>query len=331
MPLKVTVHPFELKPPRLIYSVYYRAKLSDDGEPTITSELRSEEQYRAEIADMLAHGVAYPTNYQGWTEPLIQRVMEIREEVGMPGGPFFNLGRGTGATSDVAKLADLQADIKKWVELCDEYGYDEIYFYGIDEAKGERLKSQRDTWAAVREAGGKTFVACYLKTYEAMGDLLDCAVLAGPPNPEEGEKYHSVGSLVFCYANPQVGPEEAETFRRNFGLVLWKAGFDGAMDYAYQHGFGHVWNDFDSTSYRDHNFTYPTVNGVVDTVQWEGFREGVDDVRYVTTLEEAIAEAQAGKKTTADEAQAWLDALEPKTADLDEVRGQVVEWVGRLE
>ena len=36
--------------------------------------------------------------------------------------------------------------------------------------------------------------------------------------------------------------------------------------------------------YRDHVFAYPTTNGVIDTIQWEGFREGVDDTRYVASL-----------------------------------------------
>ena len=36
--------------------------------------------------------------------------------------------------------------------------------------------------------------------------------------------------------------------------------------------------------YRDHVFAYPTSNGVIDTIQWEGWREGVDDTRYVATL-----------------------------------------------
>ena len=248
----------------------------------------------------------------------------------MPDGPFFNLGRSTGNTSDPAQLAALQDDVRKWTDLCAEFGYDPVYFYGMDEATGDRLQSQKMTWQAVQDAGGRTFVACYKKTFEAMGPLLNCAVLAGHPDPAEAEKWHSVGSLAFCYANPQVGPEEPETFRRNFGLLLWKAGFDGAMDYAYQHGFGHVWNDFDSTSYRDHNFTYPTVDGVVDTVQWEGFREGVDDVRYLTTLEKAIAEAPAAKADVAAEARAWLDALDP-SGDLDELRGRTVEWIVKLK
>jgi hypothetical protein len=30
------------------------------------------------------------------------------------------------------------------------------------------------------------------------------------------------------------------------------------------------------------------MEGVIDTLAWEGFREGVDDVRYITTLEDIM-------------------------------------------
>jgi hypothetical protein len=56
------------------------------------------------------------------------------------------------------------------------------------------------------------------------------------------------------------------------------------MNYAYQHAFGDIWNDFDHPKYRDHVFAYPVTNGVIRTVQWEGFREAVDDVRYLTAV-----------------------------------------------
>lgn len=330
LPLRLTVHPVDLYPSRLIYSIYYRARLSPDGQPTITSERKSEEQYRAEMADLQAHGVLYPTNYQGWDEELLRRVLDIRLDLEMPTEHFFNLGRQTGSPTGEGQLQGLRDDVRKWIELCREYGYEDVYFYGIDEARGERLAAQQAAWRAVQEAGGKSFVACYKGTFEAMGDLLNCAVLAGRPDPEEAEKWHGVGSLAFTYAYPQVGNEEPETYRRNFGLVLWKAGFDGAMNYAYQHGFNHVWNDFDHSVYRDHNFTYPTVNGIVGTVQWEGFREAVDDVRYVTTLEAAIAEAPAQRADLAAEARRWLDELDPDTADLYETRRMMVDWIARL-
>ena len=54
-------------------------------------------------------------------------------------------------------------------------------------------------------------------------------------------------------------------------------------------GYASSWNDFDTSpgGLRDHVFAYPTTNSVIDTVQWEGFREGVDDVRYFQTLKAA--------------------------------------------
>jgi hypothetical protein len=73
------------------------------------------------------------------------------------------------------------------------------------------------------------------------------------------------------------------------------------------------------------------VNGVVDTIQWEGFREGVDDVRYVTTLERAIASAPAGKAVLAGQARKWLAALDPDAADLYETRAKMVDWILRLQ
>ncbi len=328
--LTVTVHPFELRPSRLLYSIYYRACLAPDGQPRIDSELRSEEQYRAEMADLKAHGVLYPTNYQGWDERLLTRALEIRREVGLPGGPFFNLGRGTGSSADAATLAALRADHQRWTALCRRFGYDTLYYYGQDEATGDALTAQKAAWEAVQAAGGRTFVACYHKTFEAMGKRLNLAVLAGRPDPAEAAKWHSVGSLAFCYANPQVGEELPETYRRNFGLLLWKAGFDGAMDYAYQHGFHHVWNDFDDETYRDHNFSYPTVNGVVPTVQWAGFREAVDDVRYVTTLEEAMAQAPATKATEAQAAKEYLATMDADGADLAQTRAELVRWILKL-
>lgn len=330
LPLRVTVHPFDLDPCPLTYSIYYRAKLSEDGLPTIGSEYKSEEQYRAEMRDMRDHGVLYPANYQGWDDARMPAILDIRRELGMPTDAFYNLGYGVGNAYDPAALNAKRTGIKDWINKCSAYGYEDVYFYGIDEARGEQLKSQQAAWAAVQEAGGKTFVAGYQGTFEAMGGLLDCAVIAGKPDTSEVRKWHAVGSEVFCYAYPQVGNEEPETYRRNFGLVLWKAGYDGAMDYAYQHGFNHVWNDFDHKTYRDHNFTYPTVNGIVGTIQWEGFREAVDDVRYAGMLVRCIREAPPAKGALAAEAWLWLDSVDVESADLYDVRAEMAHWITRL-
>jgi hypothetical protein len=330
LPFRLRVLPFKLEPPVLQYSIYYRGKLHADGSGSISSEKKSPRQYEAEMRDMKAHGVEYPTVYQGYDPDLLKQMFTLRDKAGLVKGPLYTLGIGTGSSAEPDRLAALQEGVRKWIDIAAAHGYGPVYVYGIDEATGERLKAQQKAWEAVKEAGGKVFVACYKGTFEAMGDRLGLAVFAGRPDPQEANKYHSVGSRIFCYANPQVGVEEPETYRRNFGLLLWKAGFDGAMDYAYQHSFGHVWNDFDHDQYRDHVFAYPTVDGVVDTIQWEGFREGVDDVRYLSTLLKAI---EAGRRTyTPDAALAerWLEDLDP-AGDLGKLREGMIEWITRLQ
>jgi hypothetical protein len=53
-------------------------------------------------------------------------------------------------------------------------------------------------------------------------------------------------------------------------------------------------------------------------VQWEGFREGVDDVRYVTTLEKVIEETADAE--AAREARQWLEDLKRENAQQRNVR-----------
>lgn len=330
LPLRLRVLPFKLEPPVLQYSIYYRGRLRAKGIGSISSEWKSPRQYEAEVRDMKAHGVEYPTVYQGYDTDLLNQMFRLREKVGLPKGPLYTLGIGTGSATQPEQLAGLKDGVKKWIEIAAAHGYGPVYVYGVDEARGERLKAQQKAWEAVREAGGKVFVACYKGTFEAMGDRLGLAVFAGRPDLKEAKKYHAVGSRIFCYANPQVGVEEPETYRRNFGLLLWKAGFDGAMDYAYQHSFGHIWNDFDHSHYRDHVFAYPTADGVIDTIQWEGFREGVDDVRYLSTLLKAIEEARRSYSPTAVEAERWLEKLDP-ARDLDKLRDEMIAWVLKLQ
>ena len=149
---------------------------------------------------------------------------------------------------------------------------------------------------------------------------------------EEAARWHSIGAKIFSYNNPQVGEEKPETYRRNFGLQLWQNDYGGTMDFAYQLGFGHIWNDFDD-EYRDHNFTYPTTNGVIDTIQWEGQREGVDDVRYLSTLLHTIETAKSqGKNTTlAENYLARLKSSDLSSTNLDLVRSDIIDHILSLQ
>jgi hypothetical protein len=58
----------------------------------------------------------------------------------------------------------------------------------------------------------------------------------------------------------------------------------------------YTWNDFCRKTHKQHNMVYPTADGVVDTLQWEGYREGVDDVRYVTTLVDMVKKNKTSRQ-----------------------------------
>ena len=168
----------------------------------------------------------------------------------------------------------------------ESHGYTSTYFYGIDEAMGAEVTAQRTAWQTVHTNGGKMYVAGDKDLIDLVPDLLDLVVLGGSPDTTQVARWHSHGKRIYMYGNPQAGIENPEIYRKNYGVTLWNAGYDGTMPFAYQHKYDDIWNDFDSqeTHYRDHVFAYPTSNGVIDTIQWEGFREGVDDTRYVASL-----------------------------------------------
>ncbi|MDP7396455.1 MAG: hypothetical protein QGF67_11610 [Lentisphaeria bacterium] len=330
MPLRIKVLPFELEESALIYSIFYRGQLTTGQEGSIDTNWKSPQQYLAELRDLKAHGVTHPTMFQDFgNRQLFDRAMELRRQVGIVNDPLYAVGIGTrDAPTSAAALEALKKKVRAGLAQVREHGIKELYIVAKDEAEGEALKAERPAFKAVHEAGAKVFVACGAATFAVIGDLLDLAVSSGGEDPE---KWHGVGHLIFSYANPQVGIEQPETYRRNYGLGLWKGGYDGAMDYAYQHAFGPSFYADDDANWRDYVFAYPTVDGVIDTIQWEGFREGVDDVRYLTTLLKEIERAKAAddKDALAKEAEEWVATMDPG-GDLQALRAKMVEYITGL-
>ena len=239
-----------------------------------------------------------------------------------------------GNPRDEAGLRKIQEHVNSVLAVAREFGIPEVYFYGIDEARAEVLTSQRAAWQAVHQAGGKLIVSGYAGQFEAVGDVLDVCNWSGALSSEEPAKWHRVGHRIWNYGNPQIGAENPDLYRRNYGLRLWRASYDGACDYCYTDPWdGFTWDDFDNPSYRDHDFVYPTVDGVIGTIAWEGFREGVDDVKYATTLQQAIQKANRSPneaaKRTARAAQQYLDRMN-LDGNLDAVRARIIHFIREL-
>jgi hypothetical protein len=348
IPLVVEVLPFDLPEPKIEYSLYYRGKLAPD-QATISSEYKSEIQMRAELHNIREHGVKNPTIYQRYrpkkgerrgskTESeahlLFKRYLQIRKELSMTDSNFYYLGRLIGLPQSKPSFDLLNSDIQNLQNIIRPFGFKALYLYGRDEAKGQRLLEQRTAWKFIREKGAKVFVAGSVGHFEAVGELTDLLVYHGPPNRKEANKFHSVRNLIYSYANPPVGPENPFLFRLNYGIKLWQSGFDGVMNYSYQHSAGSIWNDFDHKIYRDIVFAYPTVNGVIDTLAWEGFREAVDDVRYITALENLLKQQTFDDdiaKERATISQSYLDSLQTNAhPDPGQIRSDIINHILRI-
>ena len=78
------------------------------------------------------------------------------------------------------------------------------------------------------------------------------------------------------------------------GFYLWKSKLDGIFPYCYQMlNTEDPYDDFTpwewcGKKWRPHLVTYPSKEGPIDTLQWEAIIEGINDMKYIATLESYI-------------------------------------------
>ena len=119
----------------------------------------------------------------------------------------------------------------------------------------------------------------------AVAPYVDVWLLGEEAEAEKNMKELAVWGFVPCTQR-----DAALEARTRVGFEPWRKGLDGVFIWAYNWpGGGHSWNDFDSPvmdwmlSYRDVQDHY------LPTPAWEGVREGIEDRRYLLTLQELIA------------------------------------------
>jgi hypothetical protein len=343
--VQLDVLDFDLAASQIKYGIYYRGSLGRVS-GGVSSEFKTEQQVVSELRNMRSHGILHPTLYQPLSnEVLLRKELSLRKKEGMANGPLYYAGIQTYPPLVGANFGETEEELRRAVvtagKLARSAGYSALFVYGVDEARGDKLVQQRRLWKVVHSTGAKVFVAGYSGAHRLVGDLLDTLVHAYQPSLDESRLWHANGKEIFSYANPQTGPENPYLFRFNYGLLLWANAYDGAMPYAYQHCFGSCWNDVDHPVYRDHNLTYPTESGVIDTLAWEGLREGIDDVRYLHTLEALLVGTQSDNSVV-HRAQAYLVELQREirqkqgrsgkynqrlTLDLDAIRKTTISHI----
>ena len=162
----------------------------------------------------------------------------------------------------------------------------------------------------------------------------DPALWLTPDYQKSIKAAHKQGHKIFSYFDPQGGQQVPEQHRRHRGMGMWKSGLDGTMTWDYVQFFNKPITRLDDPSVQDNGVFWESQNafvirgpqGVLDTLSWEGYREGHDDARYLATLQDAIAKAKAAGRHTelVARTQRWLDNLSVH-ADLDEWRAEMAQ------
>ena len=348
LPVELTVLPFTLpKAAETVYDpsreftmgLYVWARLSADGRAYYSPMNRSKEQMMNEWRMLVDYGVTDPAfiwpNDILFDDAKFRRYLKCAREAGFP-GKVLHLGSSgnVGNATDPEKLRAKQAELTRAMAVAREFGFEDVYFYGLDEAKGKQLLSQIPAWKAAREVGAKVMVSGYSQHFKLVGDYLDLIVYADDAGSANPADWHSKGARIWKYNTPQTGPEDPGLFRRNYGVGIWKRGFDGANTYC-DMGAASVWNDVcairdvigrktGGSVYRGMCIVYPTTDGVIGTTALSGLESAIKDCRILTKFRQLLRE-----KPNAD-AQAWFDAIDGDADDLVKVRREAIDWILRL-
>ncbi len=356
--LKVRVLPFALPDPRTYYDVnspFYTTMFrlgslememrgfdkQADAEARLMKQFRNQRahglnQYFGGFGDALKYAEERNTE----KGKLAARTFELVKEVGFQPPLFATFSaalsatyppdkRGTEYTNALAGVRMMLDDIEKLV------GHRQIYAWGAGEPGPGTVRAQMPGWKALQAMGVKV-------AGEGQPWHLGIAGFAEELNDFGGQAYydrsfttpwHAVGHRVMCYAGPHPGNENPEVSRRSHGMMLYKSGYDGTCNHAWFVGRDNILDFWLPYGYRD-LMVNQVRGGVLDSLAWEAFREGMDDIRYATLLKQMAAKGiTSGNIETvyaAKMALLWLELHDEKRADLNTMRLEMINHLLKL-
>lgn len=170
--------------------------------------------------------------------------------------------------------------------------------YGYDEAGADVIRTERAAWRSVHEQGGLTLVSSRFQPYVLYA--LDAALVPSAPSPFRAANAAALHAsnpdmLVGWYAGPHAGPENPDLARMQYGWQTWRSGYDMVAQYAlFRKGWAEFNRSFEN-NLRSLTLAYQADDDLIDTLQWEGIREGLDDIRYATLLKQLATKALKSK------------------------------------
>ncbi len=337
--LRVRVMPFVLPEPKTyydrtkdFYSMLYcvfgsRHVMNRNGE----DQEQANKKIFARLVNQKNHNVTSPlymglwNGYQNFEYTMND--IELAKKAGMKMDPFFE-AFGCHATSTVEQFLKQKyvvAVAKK--ELGKVLGHTNLWPAGGEEPGYGRIVNARKNWKLVHDNG--MHVMCNggdRRNFSGYND--EFRVGGGFASKYESDFMHRILGRIGNYAGPHTGPENPDYMRRQHGLGLYKKDYDMMYNYGYHEG---GWNDFHLSTYRCFNLVQYTKDGIIDTLAWEGIREGIDDIRYATLMmdlaHEAIGTGETDKIYAGKKALQFMALLNEDSADQIAARMEMIRHI----
>ena len=282
------------------------------------------------LTDIKEHGFNGIT-IRDWDALNLEKTLKIASEIGFK---YIVLHATTplGKKHQQNKNPIVSVDVKN---IFDKHGVS-LYYYGYDEVGGntalyKQLKLNQD----IHAIGGKSVNAvfwddmanalnvigndkskCFDIIAHSMGSHGHIDMFESLPYKGRDDICSKNGTEYLTYWHPHV---ENPVVNRIFsGFWLWASGFDGIIPHGYyfpshiekalsdndiKRGESKAASPYDDWSFwlpgaplRHHNSVYPSKDGPVGTLQWEGVLSGNVDLKYILTLESKLDDNNLDKR-----------------------------------
>lgn len=311
--LKIHVRPYELHNPHQTIGMSYFLNPMKNSNGSLSTEPQKIdwEIVKKHLVDMQAHGMNSLDIHGGWFKPGTKEIdlaplfklLYFAKAAGLRNPMPWYFGNvcpmDTWSFEKVEDLDDATwnktltaiASVRDHVSA---NNLPEVLFYAGDEPyyKTKEIMLGR-IYRLIKEkvSGVRTYMTVKPK-YKDIYPSVDVRVYGWKSGYDVNsvlDETHKAGAAFWVY-NP-MGINHNPAFGRfALGFHLWNLGADGVMDWHYNAYYGNPFDDFDG-AHSEWCATYPMSDGdILPSLRWEAMREGVDDLKYITTLEDILVE-----------------------------------------
>jgi hypothetical protein len=301
IPCVLDVLPIKLqKPEDVLWGIWFQigwtdkdwSGLSEEERRKLNSECTFPRDVYEKYFKMTAECGFNTISSPAWDSPAYGTIMKLMKKYGMNGKQLFAYGipwpyadKGQPETF-THKGMTLPEYTRKAVEFAKQNDFP-LPLMGMED-ENEDWKLQERRRALIKPAGSDTWM-CVNNGWEHMHKVMGYPMANGGPwTRAASREAHRYGAAAGGYVQSwDPGGADGTTLRRIAGYGAWNLAADCFLPYTMIRFFADPYDETDG-QFEDWITVYCSREGPVLTVRYAGHRAGVDDYRYVYTLEKLL-------------------------------------------